>query len=77
MNILLTARAKGGPETYEPLSRHSLRQEMNRPESGVPEEVNIRVTADSDFSGVIRIALRAEAPDPSALFFLQIGRAHV
>ena len=70
MDLRLAARAKGGPETYEPLSRHSLRVEVNRPESGDPAEVKIRITADSGFSGIIRIALCAESPDPSARFFL-------
>lgn len=51
MDLRLAARVKGGPETYEPLSRHSLRWEMTRPESGSDAEVKIRVTAESDFSG--------------------------
>ena len=70
MDLRLAARAKGGPEAYEPLSRHSLRWEMTRPEPASPAEVKIRVTADSDFAGVIRIAMRAESPDPSARFYL-------
>ena len=69
VNIRLAARAKGGPETYEPLVRHSLRGDI-LPGSGDPAEVEIRLTADSDFTGIIRIALRAERPDPSARFFL-------
>ena len=67
--IRLAARAKGGPETYEPLVRHSLRGEI-LPGSGDPAEAEIRLTADADFAGIIRIALRAERPDPSARFFL-------
>ena len=70
MILRLTARAKNGPESYEPLARHALREEIRLPKSGDPAEVILRITADSDFSGVIRIALPLEKPDPSALFFL-------
>ncbi len=70
MDLRLAARIKGGPEAYEPLSRHSLRWEMARSESGSPAEVNIHITADSDFSGIIRIAMRAETPESSARFYL-------
>ena len=70
MNIQLAARSVSGPETYQPLERHSLRGEIACPGSGDPTEVTIRLTADADFTGVIRIALCAERPDPSARFFL-------
>ena len=70
MILRLTARAENGPESYEPLARHALREEIRLPKSGDPAEVILRITADSDFSGVIRIALPLEKPDPSALFFL-------
>ena len=70
MILRLTARAENGPESYEPLARHALREEIRLPESGDPAEIILRITADSDFSGVIRIALPLEKPDPSALFFL-------
>ena len=70
MDLRLAARAKDGPEIYEPLSRHSLRWEMTRSGSGNSAEVKIHITADSGFSGIIRIAMRAETPDPSARFYL-------
>ena len=68
MNLTLSARSKEGPEAYEPLAAHSLRAEICFPGPARPAE--IRITADSDFSGIIRIALRAETPDASARFFL-------
>ena len=70
LNILLTARAKGGPEAYEPLDRHGLKEEItwSGPE-GMPA-AEIRITADAGFNGIIRIALGAETADSSARFFL-------
>ena len=62
--IRLTARAKEGPETYQPLDRHALRGDIACSGSGDPAEVTIRVTADDDFAGVIRIALCAESRIP-------------
>lgn len=70
MILQLTARAEEGPEIYEPFARHALRGEIDMPEAGDPADVTVRITADADFSGVIRIALAAEKPDPSARFFL-------
>ena len=70
MILRLAARAKGGQETYEPLARHALRGEICLPASGSPAEAKISITADSDFSGIVRIALAAAKPDPSARFFL-------
>ena len=68
--IRLTARAKGGPENYESFERHSLRGEVLFSETGERTDARIRITADAGFDGVIRIALCAEEPDPSARFFL-------
>ena len=69
--IRLTARAENGPEAYQPPERHALRGEIILPDSEAdPAEVKIRITADDDFSGILRVALCAEQPDPSARFFL-------
>ena len=70
MNILLTARSQHGPEEYLPLASSSLRAEICRTAPGNPAETEIRLTADAAFSGVIRIALRADRPDAGARFFL-------
>lgn len=70
MNIRLTARSIDGPEAYEAPERHSLRADFSGSASGRPGETVLRVTADSDFCGILRIALSAGKPDPSARFFL-------
>ena len=70
LNIYLTARTKEGPETYQPIACHALRGEIASRVPGDPEKATVRITADADFAGIIRIALRAEKPDPSARFFL-------
>ena len=70
LTIRLSARAKGDPETYTPLDRHSLRAETCRTSSGSRAEAAIRITSDSGFTGVIRIALCSETASPSARFFL-------
>ena len=70
LTIRLAARVKDGPETYESLERHYLRGEVVCPETGETTDVRIRITADADFTGVVRIALCVEEPDPAARFFL-------
>ncbi len=70
LKIRLTARSKEGPERYIPPEQYSLQTEICRPASGCPAESQVRITAGSDFEGVIRIALYAGRPDPSARFFL-------
>ena len=44
MILRLTARAENGPESYEPLARHALREEIRLPESGDPAESILRDT---------------------------------
>ena len=70
LKIRLTARKKNGTEAYGPIDQVALRAEIRPSSSGDPAETEIRLTADSSFEGVIRIALCAGAPDPSARFFL-------
>ena len=70
LTIRLAARAKDGPETYESPEQHSLRAEVVCPETGTMTDALIRITAEADFIGVVRIALCAEEPDPAARFFL-------
>ena len=70
MNIRLTARSKEGTEEYLPIERHSLHAEILRPASGDPEEMQVRITADSSFEGVVRIALGTDEPAASLRFFL-------
>ena len=71
MNLTLTARAKDGQESYTPLDKHALRAEVRY--SGIfPREAEVRITADEDFTGVIRFALKArtEGGAAGARFFL-------
>ena len=70
LNIRLTARKKGSPEAYVPIDRAGLRAEIRQSVPDSPLNTEIRFTADSPFSGIIRIALCAETPDESARFFL-------
>ncbi len=69
--IDLTAREKGAAETYGPLEDSALKASIEPSDRGDASERIIRITADADFRGVIRIALSASAePGASARFYL-------
>ena len=70
MDLILKARRMGGPEEYTDLSGCGLCAECVHATDGYPSETTIRITAGSDFTGVIRIALRAEGDTDRARFFL-------
>ena len=70
MEIRLTARKKDAGETYVPLSQCALRADLSRSGTGGRSAAEIRITAEADFSGVIRIALGGGEPCPDARFFL-------
>ena len=70
LNIQLTAREKGGPAEYVPVGQLGLHAEIRPPLPGSPADTEVRITAGSAFSGIIRIALRADVPDGPVRFFL-------
>ena len=70
MKIKLTARKMDGSGEYVELSRCDLRAERTDRQGDLPLEAEIRISADADFSGVIRFALSAEGDARSARFFL-------
>ena len=70
MNLKLTARSKEGPEEYSALSYHGLRAEFSQMPEGFLSEISIRISAETDFSGVIRFALGSAGNPASARFFL-------
>ena len=67
--IELTARRQGGSERYGSLADAALRADRKPVPGSDPGEIELRITAEEDFTGVIRIALACPA-DPSARFFL-------
>ena len=68
MKIRLTARGKQGPESYSELSRFALHAACSAAAGQGSSEV--RITAEADFAGIIRIALCPDHPDDGARFFL-------
>ena len=70
MNLKLTARSKEGPEEYAALTGHGLRAEFFHVPDGFLSEITVRITAETEFSGVIRFALGSEGNPASARFFL-------
>ena len=70
MDLKLAARGKEGPEEYSDLSGYGLRAESIRMSEGFPSETAIRITADMDFSGIIRFAIGSAGNPASARFFL-------
>ena len=70
MDLKLTARSKDGPEDYSALSNLGLRAESFHTSEGFLSETTVRISAETDFSGVIRFALGSEGNSASARFFL-------
>ena len=70
MKIRLTARGKQGPEEYEELSRFALHAECRPADGQGSSAAEVRITAEEDFTGILRIALCADDPDETACFFL-------
>ena len=71
MNIILTARKKETQEEYGPLTGNGLKAEIKTLPGENPAQVMVTITADEDFSGVIKIALKTQAAGKaSARFFL-------
>ncbi len=60
-NLALTARAKGCPEEYSPLTDHALHaqiQVLSSPaQADEPQVIGITITAEEAFEGVIRVAM--------------------
>ncbi len=66
---IITARKKGASEAYLPLSEACLRAEINpQADAEQPSLLEIAITADEAFEGVIRIALPVDTANPR--FFL-------
>lgn len=70
MDLELTARSKVGPEEYSALSDHGLRAESTQTPEGICSQITVRISADRDFSGIIRFALGSGGNPASARFFL-------
>ena len=70
MDIRLTARQQGDATEYTPFEQNSLAARILRREGTSPVETEILISAENDFSGVIRIALHAEGNPSAARFFL-------
>ncbi len=70
MDLKLTARSKVGPEEYSALSDHGLRAESTQTPEGICSQITVRISADRDFSGIIRFALGSGGNPASARFFL-------
>ena len=70
MKLSLTARSARGAEEYLPPARCALSADIPCLPDDCPSEVRIRIFAEDDFSGIIRIALRAEDGSAPARFFL-------
>ena len=69
MDLKLAARSKAGPEEYSALSDHGLRAESTQTPEGICSQITVRISADRDFSGIIRFALgSAENPGPARFF---------
>ena len=66
MDLKLTARSKVGPEEYSALSDHGLRAESSQTPEGICSQITVRISADRDFSGVIRFALGSGGNPASA-----------
>ena len=61
---IITARTLGSAEAYLPLSECGLRAAISPCGGGLPQLQEIAITAEADFTGVIRIALPLNAPQP-------------
>ena len=61
---IITARTLGSAEAYLPLSECGLRAAISPCGGGLPQLQEIAITAEADFTGVIRIALPINAPQP-------------
>ncbi len=71
MNFTLTSRRKGTSTEYIPLQENSLNAVIDMGADESDGVVDITITAEKDFSGIVRIALdRGEKPSENAGFFL-------